>query len=734
MATEFGSNITQTPELRSSATPQAGVAKRPVVLEGLNNLFEQAGGLLEKRRAERSQSAISEFTKRQLLVADALDQGRITSSAHARTLMRKNLLEAIDMAPGLAADFIGAQGTILNLPGGAGIVKDGSEEEQMKQRRKQALVDAGAMSWDATDETFRKVDNNIRAAEEASRQHKLRMETLDEELKTGQVTKQRREEIEREKEQITNDLLRSTAPTELNLFEGQMKKIVDSDMTTAEKTTELQRMWSQWQNQATASLGDVGTDKFNQYKTSFEEMYNLYQGLATGEIETDSYTAEYNKVVAKQKALIASNPTFARMAATSEVLGQAGLQDVILQSSDVMSEYVKFIAEGVNPSTRAPTSITSDTESKKAVKGGLKSVTDALNRGDEKAKAEAATMLPRVLQGIVQDAGRIEGEPLAATEVINWMATSDFLNARNQNPELFEQHAAQLGDVLARNYDDEVWAMVRREFTEADVTIMPTGSIKDGSYEMPATSGVGVRGGSSGVEFFAIDPNQREMVEKARRLNKDLKPVINNTLKAGAHLEGRSDYSTVWDEVANEVLGGKGITDIGGGDESDELSLSNFIEAAKPIVNLANSSNLVELIDREEGAGNYDTLYSHSQKGGKDFAGVSVSNMSIGQAINFANGEYGDWSRRQLGYKATPMGRYQIVGTTLQRVAGAMGLDMNTKFDARTQDAMFAFLAQEALGRASTMGGKRRALRAVWEGFKYASDEELNRAIEEFES
>lgn len=125
-----------------------------------------------------------------------------------------------------------------------------------------------------------------------------------------------------------------------------------------------------------------------------------------------------------------------------------------------------------------------------------------------------------------------------------------------------------------------------------------------------------------------------------------------------------------------------------------------------------------DLIDTHEGAGDYDTLYSHSQRSGKRFDGVKVSEMTIGELKAFANGEYGKWSKAQLGYKATPMGRYQFVGSTLASVAKQMGLPDDTVFSPEVQDSMFEYWVGKTIEKGDSVDEKVDLLRGQWEGFK----------------
>jgi hypothetical protein len=153
------------------------------------------------------------------------------------------------------------------------------------------------------------------------------------------------------------------------------------------------------------------------------------------------------------------------------------------------------------------------------------------------------------------------------------------------------------------------------------------------------------------------------------------------------------------------------------------------------------NSMLWDLVDNTEGAGNYDTLYGHSQNGGA-FDGVRVSEMTLGELRDFSNtsGEYGQWVRGSLedsGQRArvaTPMGRWQIVGTTMRNTQAELGMSDDTVFDANTQRQMADHLAGQRLAGATTMGGKMTALRQEWEGFGNVSDRDLTRAIQQYEN
>lgn len=143
-----------------------------------------------------------------------------------------------------------------------------------------------------------------------------------------------------------------------------------------------------------------------------------------------------------------------------------------------------------------------------------------------------------------------------------------------------------------------------------------------------------------------------------------------------------------------------------------------------------------DAIDLTEGGGGYDTLFGFSEKDGKPFEGVRISQMTIGEIKNFAStkGEYGQWVKGQVGRVATPMGRYQFVGTTLKNLAKEMGLSDDTVFSPEVQDQMFEYYLGKRISRGRTMSEKVSQVRGAWEGFKKIPTATLENLISQYEA
>jgi uncharacterized protein (DUF2345 family)/DNA-binding transcriptional MerR regulator len=159
---------------------------------------------------------------------------------------------------------------------------------------------------------------------------------------------------------------------------------------------------------------------------------------------------------------------------------------------------------------------------------------------------------------------------------------------------------------------------------------------------------------------------------------------------------------------------------------------------------LSSANDLLSLLDRVEASGNYNALLGFSERPGRRFSGINISSKTIDDLIAFSSpgGEYFQWSKdfkreNNIGnpnLASTPMGRYQIVGTTLRSLKVRLNLTGKEVFSSSLQDRMFQTLLDDRLRGQSTIEGKIRALRNEWEGFTRVSSDELAAAIRAYES
>ena len=120
-----------------------------------------------------------------------------------------------------------------------------------------------------------------------------------------------------------------------------------------------------------------------------------------------------------------------------------------------------------------------------------------------------------------------------------------------------------------------------------------------------------------------------------------------------------------------------------------------------------------------ESGGDYDALFGFSNRPGRAWSHIKPSQMTVGQVLELQSargpGSYGQWTKDQLGRSgqrariATPVGAYQVVGTTLKHAVNALGLDPNIPFNQETQDRIGQWiLEQQGTG--------------AWEGYRGPGD------------
>jgi hypothetical protein len=117
-----------------------------------------------------------------------------------------------------------------------------------------------------------------------------------------------------------------------------------------------------------------------------------------------------------------------------------------------------------------------------------------------------------------------------------------------------------------------------------------------------------------------------------------------------------------------------------------------------------------------ESGGDYNALFGYANRPGGQFEGFNLTDMTVDQALQFAapSGAYGQSVRNQIGRVATPMGAFQVVGTTLRDAKRGLGLTGSERMTPELQDQIGMWIyenqgpgAWEAWGKSGGGSGSR---------------------------
>lgn len=585
MATEFGFEATSVSDIPSAQTPKEGVVQQPVLLQGLTNIFEQANDLLKTNKLNKSQQFLADFTSRQLLVADAYEQGKIRSASHAQSLMRKNLLDAIDLNPALVGDLIEAQKSITGLPGGAKIVDERTDEENRNKDLVDKLTADGFLDANATQAEQQFAIDNYQLAQEAARVHQARTQTLDLKLKTLELGSKERAAVEAEKKELDRKTANTFAPLELGRMRNHLQTILDGEGTPADKITLIEDFYTQWKSQATSAFSGLDSTEFSAMLAPFEMTLDQYKKRASGEISLSTLNTQNDMAAAIQTNLALQDPNISRLVVASKLFGDNGfLRAIADPNNKALNSFLKFM-QGSTPGKENPANpFSSLMEDKQGLKQWGETLNGAALSSDPEIAAEAQERIANLLDSTEDFEGKIRKDPKASLEYVDWLASPGFLKAVQTNPDLLG-HTSVAKDIIGRHYSNEVWGLVQREFAKNKI-VNPQTYFSDSDFAPPSKNVtidtkdvVGYRSTDSGMEFYALS-NDPLAVDKARSLNKELKPIITKTIKAMSHLEGKANYKQMWESVAKDFLDGDGIID---NDPEDNLVIKDFQQSLEDL-------------------------------------------------------------------------------------------------------------------------------------------------------
>lgn len=579
----FGAEVTETSQIGVASQVKEGV-REPVapILQALGNVFEGVSELTAANKQSKQDAYLAEFTNTQLGIIQATDQGTYKPQ-YARSLLRKNLIEALNNYPALRQELINANSSIIGQAGMGSVVTEEDRDTIERNRARDRLIDQGLLAPGASEEQFVGAYNAWTQAEEAQRRYQIESQNIAMQRAKIGLTSDQIGLLNTQERMAAEQLLIDTAPAELQAFQGFTQRLLDSDMSESEKLVALENQWIQMQAESARWEGRVSDHFATSMRKAFERQYNITQQLIKGEIDQQIAERQLQGIQTAIDLKLFQDPMIAAAYSTSKIFPNAQIPLV----PSVQARVAELFLLNQDPSEgQVGSPFAATPEQKQALRGYVGALTGA-DLDDPEIQEEVKDQLQSLILGIEDYSSLLSRDPKAGIELMTQMADRSFLELMKNNPEI-AANAGRAREVIAQNYSNEVWGMVQREFTNNNV-ISLEGDLQQGPYSNPMTQNEGItavvetptpdavtyRPTAMGVEFIPVDPSNSAAVTKARDLNRKLAPVINRTVQATAHLEGREDYSKVFEEAATLIFGSKG-TDKPAYTLGEDLELGDF--------------------------------------------------------------------------------------------------------------------------------------------------------------
>lgn len=634
-------------------TPKQGIVSEPTGLMGANKILGQVGALIEQGRTAKNEQLLADFTEEQLKIIDGVDQGAYSSS-FGRTQIRQNLINMIDAHPGLRKELIAANGDVLGISGMGNVVTEGTREELLQQRLDEKLVLGGFASANATEEEMDMVRNNYLLYEEANRRHKMTMDTLAEERARAQGDEAALRLInEREQNEVTK-YLNDVVPLSLNHFDNYVNEILEqSDLNDAQRLQLIEQKFSEMAAELLPFKSQVDSNQVRLIEDLFAQRRDIALKFIRGEYSEDAYKAAVRNNQATFGIAALNDPTIAAASAVTSL----GLGDLLTNLAPEVRTSVANLVRQNAQETENPANIFSDTpEGRAALNRYFTSISQNFDSEDPEQVREQSNHLLNILSSVRHFESALRENPKAGIEIMDWMATPYFRDLMEKNPDLSDE-LTQARNILARNYSDEVWGLVRDEFLERQVVVTYGHSEFMESSNIDVTGLVTYEVSNAGIVFKPIDfenvsasdhsPQRARQI--ANELNGDVAPIINNLVKAGAHLEGRTDYENILNDILPKLMNENSEISGDGGDEGDEFSVEDFKRSRNrgragsnrlegDMVHIANGIAFVE----SRGSGDYAAVGPVTRSGDRAYGRYQVMGNNIGP-----------WTEQVLGRRLT---------------------------------------------------------------------------------
>jgi len=574
---------------RVAASPSADTTPLAVAqaLGGVANIFMQQQALDAKAtqqaavtfQEKQATDALAGFQIGQIKLLDLMDRQLIPKS-EGRLLLRSNTLQAIQDNPGLAGDFTKIQKDLTTTVG-LGAIPSAALQAVAKQEN-----EAFAKGWwkegdspEAKEEAmgkYRTFEHQLQLLDHQGKELAIENAKLSKRSATIGID---RAEINLKVEQhrqfsinALNTVSDAYYPKYRKDVEGIIAAVKAGEMDQQAGILALQGEFATIRQVAGGLGRGAGEDHLSNTLDPMKQLMDDAILVVNGKMELGIFqnSVELNQVRLQLQAL-KSSPEFAAYMAVGNLSRHIPINLLPNFTTTTQNMMIRMTDPNGSNSNILDSSKKSDT---KAYYDTLKSMMKDVGTYKPESKTELESNTDNVLESITQFAASTRSaEDFAPT--LQFLASPEYGKYSLENGIPVEKaRAAKI--TIQKVYEDSVLPAIQKEFSRAGVTFQlkigekaPEGAIAapesktQGALPSPSVTQpsaalvepVFLNGGVQFVPVEGLTGSQFQSAKsKAAGLNKSVIPVVNQFIRVGAHLEGRTDYQQVFEEQFNNIF------------------------------------------------------------------------------------------------------------------------------------------------------------------------------------
>lgn len=742
---------TKATDIDTTIEPSATLLQ-PVSREGeidaLSNIARGVGKVATVVQTVRANSAANEankfradFSIKLNSLQDAHDQGTISDSEF-RTRSRAILSQTLANSPAQTEDLLQDYSRFQSQSGLDKIAAPGVQRAEIQQAAVKAAVDNGFLSVKdvgnpeaeaAGVASLEKFNTTVREIKQESDAIGLQASKLE-------LGSKQRAEAQAQQQAIVKNGLAKIGRDGVPYWRTQYENV---KVRAAQATSEQERSKIiadgivQMEQDFAQRVASISGDTLNVSQADVDMIIAPQRKLLDAHIKSlnGTYSNETYEMAAKtyeNQAKIAAYEGFSQDPTLVTFIGAAKISDAIgtvlaPQIQARITNILKKNADAVIPSgpggerTKPADILPSSTDEKKttneyfnAIKGAMENKASGKfeqfgSEWNSQLDVEINNQMAGILKGVKVHSNAVESAK-EFQPVIDFLAdpvVGQYLKGKG----IPEEMRADVAQVLQDGYATQVIPMLRSELGSSVFNQIRIGQ---NTYQLNEVFEPTMEGGKFG---FKLKPGMDSFAARAslRAVNESaFAKVVNKMIVSNAHIQGNADYNKSYEEVIKPALFPEAVDADGDGEPDQpvdtqttgsveqDFNLESLVETASADPELMGADmttlegdvkDIATAIDIGEtaGSGDYGTLLGFTHRTGRKFDDADITNKTIDELISFSSpgGAYADYSKKQVGRVATPMGRYQIVGKTLRKLKNELGLTGEETFSPELQDKLF---------------------------------------------